>query len=109
MKITTLKGKQIDIAALRERHNATIAVGNAKLNARGDRIGRNGEIVKSKEEISQDYNDKNPNAVANGPSQISLKDISDEVFTPRQAIEHLEKQRDVAQQKSRRKTRDADD
>jgi len=109
MKITTLKGKQIDIAALREKHSATIALGNARMNTRGDRLGKNGEVVKSREEITKDYYDRNPNAVVSAPSPVSLKDISDEVLTPRQAIEHLEKQQAITPTKPRRKTRDSDD
>lgn len=87
-KILTLKGKRIDIAALRERNSATVAIGNGSMNARGDVIDRSGKVVKTKEQIGREYYDNNPKSVA--VSTISLKDISDEIMTPAQAIKALE-------------------
>ena len=48
---------------LQLRHETEIAVGNAKLNARGDEIGAGGKIVRTREELLQDYYNKNPRAV----------------------------------------------
>ena len=42
----TARGVQIDMNKLVTRNEMTIAVGNAKVNARGDKLGPNGEIVK---------------------------------------------------------------
>ena len=111
MKITPLKGKQIDITALRERHGAVVAIGNSKMNARGDLLGKGGVVIKSSEEISRDYFENNPNAVASSP--VSLKDISDEiVMTPKQAMAAYDDQRVEAASaiaKTKRKTRETDD
>ena len=51
----SMQGKQIDMDLLRQRNELTPAVGNAKVNARGDEIGPGGKIVRSKEEILKDY------------------------------------------------------
>lgn len=109
MKITTLKGKQIDITALRERHGASVAIGNSNMNARGDILGRGGVIVKSSEEVARDYYESNPNAVTSSP--ISLKDISEEiVMTPKEAMAAYDDKRvEAAASKAKRKTRETED
>ena len=46
------------------RHELTPAVGNMKVNARGDELGPNGEIVRTREQILQDYYKENPRAIS---------------------------------------------
>jgi hypothetical protein len=60
---TSVRGKEIDMEKLQLRHETEIAVGNAKLNARGDEIGAGGKIVRTREELLQDYYNKNPRAI----------------------------------------------
>jgi len=60
---SSVRGKEIDMEKLQLRHETEIAVGNAKLNARGDEIGAGGKIVRTREEILQDYYNQNPCAV----------------------------------------------
>jgi hypothetical protein len=60
---SSVRGKEIDMEKLQLRHETEIAVGNAKLNARGDEIGAGGKIVRTREELLQDYYNKNPRAV----------------------------------------------
>ena len=45
--------------ALMIANQKTVALGNAKMNARGDLLGKGGKIVKTREELNQEYN-KNP-------------------------------------------------
>jgi hypothetical protein len=47
----TMQGKTIDIDLLRQRNELTPAVGNTKVNARGDKIGSGGKIVQKREEL----------------------------------------------------------
>src|SRR5210317_937520 len=49
------QGKQIDMDMLRKKHELTPAVGNARVNARGDELGPGGQIVKKREEVIKDY------------------------------------------------------
>ena len=56
----SMQGKQIDMDMLRQRNELTPAVGNAKVNARGDELGPGGKIVRKKEELLKDYYDSNP-------------------------------------------------
>lgn len=48
-------GKQIDMDSLRLTHEETIAIGNMKVNARGDELGPGGEVVRSRNQIMDDY------------------------------------------------------
>ena len=50
-----MQGKEIDLDKLRIRNETTLAVGNARMNARGDELGANGQIVRKREEASTEY------------------------------------------------------
>ena len=43
----TMQGKPIDMDLLRQRNELTPAVGNARVNARGDELGPGGKIIYS--------------------------------------------------------------
>lgn len=58
-----MKGKEIDMEKLSLRNELTPAVGNARVNARGDELGQGGKILRTKEQILQDYYKNNPRAV----------------------------------------------
>ena len=51
----SMQGKSVDMDLLRQRNELTPAVGNAKVNARGDELGPGGKIVRPKEEVLKDY------------------------------------------------------
>jgi len=61
--IKSMRGKEIDMEKLNLRNELLPAVGNAKVNARGDEIGKGGQIVRTREEVLADYYKKNPRAV----------------------------------------------
>ena len=51
----SMQGKQIDMDLLRKRNEMTPAVGNARVNARGDELGPGGQIVRKKEDLLKEY------------------------------------------------------
>ena len=52
----TMQGKAIDMDLLRQRNELTPAVGNARVNARGDELGPGGKIIKKRDcRISRKY------------------------------------------------------
>jgi len=51
----SMQGKEIDIDKMRIRNETTVALGNAKMNARGDELGANGKIIRKREESSTEY------------------------------------------------------
>ena len=58
-----MQGKEIDMEKLALRNELTPAVGNAKVNARGDELGTGGQIVRKREDILADYYKNNPRSV----------------------------------------------
>lgn len=52
---TSMRGKEIDMEKMALRHELTPAVGNMRVNARGDLLGPGGQIIKTKEQIMDDY------------------------------------------------------
>ena len=65
----SMQGKQIDMDLLRQRNELTPAVGNARVNARGDELGPGGKIVKKREEVVKDYYQNNKPV----PDEIPVK------------------------------------
>jgi hypothetical protein len=60
---TSVRGKEIDMEKLSLRHEKTPAVGNVKVNARGDELGAGGKIVRTREQVLADYYKNNPGAM----------------------------------------------
>jgi cell division septation protein DedD len=52
---TTAQGKQIDIESLRLANEESIAVGNMKVNARGDKLGAGGTIAETRNQTQDSY------------------------------------------------------
>ena len=50
----TARGQTIDMESLRLANEETIAVGNMKVNARGDELGFGGKIVKTRKEVADE-------------------------------------------------------
>ena len=48
-------GKIVDMDQLRQKNELTPAVGNVRVNARGDELGPGGQIVKTREEVLKDF------------------------------------------------------
>lgn len=47
----SMQGKEVDMHKLIMQNELTVAVGNAKVNARGDELGPGGKIIKKREEV----------------------------------------------------------
>lgn len=60
---TTMRGKQVDMEQLNLKNETLPAVGNMKVNARGDQLGPGGQVVKTREQILSDYYKNNPRSV----------------------------------------------
>lgn len=67
----SMQGKEVDINRLMNQNELTMAVGNVKVNARGDELGAGGKIVRKREELLKE---------TDVPNQINIrpkKDVSD--------------------------------
>jgi len=61
--IRSMRGKEVDMEKLNLRNETLPAVGNMKVNARGDEIGQGGKIIRTREEVLKDYYKQNPRAM----------------------------------------------
>ena len=59
----TMQGKEVDMGKLALQNEMTVAVGNVKVNARGDELGPGGRIVRTREDVLQSYESANQNSV----------------------------------------------
>jgi hypothetical protein len=88
MKVMSMRGELLDVGRYLAMQEKQVAVGNGKMNARGDVIGRGGAVVKPREQVVSEYYAQNPKAIRN----VSLKDmgadpVSEQVFSPAEALE----------------------
>lgn len=79
---TTANGKQINLDALMAQNEDAIAVGNMKVNVRGDQLGPGGRVETPKEQVMKDYYKLNsPVAVDTPPQPHQVrkpKDLTDD-------------------------------
>ena len=61
--IRSMRGKEVDMEKLNLRNETLPAVGNMKVNERGDEIGQGGKIIRTREEVLKDYYKQNPRAM----------------------------------------------
>jgi len=77
-----MRGKKVDMDLLRKRNELTPAVGNARVNARGDELGAGGQIIKKREEIIKEY--YNQAGAVRGDSGRAKPKAADEVIAAEQ-------------------------
>lgn len=58
----TMQGKMVDMEKLMNQNELMPAIGNVKVNARGDELGPGGKIVRKREQVVAEYYEKNPTA-----------------------------------------------
>lgn len=79
----TAMGKNVDMSALAARHEHTRAVGNMRVNARGDSIDANGRIVKPvTEKVNEAYGKTVGNKSAQVKRQVTTKPKVELELTP---------------------------
>jgi hypothetical protein len=59
----SMQGKIVDMELLSQKNELAPAIGNIRVNARGDELGPGGKIVRKREEIMAEYYENNPSAV----------------------------------------------
>lgn len=66
------RGQPVDMDALAKKFEKEIALGNARMNAKGDIVGRGGKIIKTREQQLAEYKE------ANAPIKMGKVNISNE-------------------------------
>ena len=69
----TMQGKEVDMHKLAMQNETALAVGNVRMNARGDLLGPNGEILQKNEEALVAPVGGVPNQI-NAPKDVSGMD-----------------------------------
>ena len=89
---TTANGKRINIDAVISQNEESIAIGNMKVNARGDELGPGGKIERTREKVMSDYYKLNtPVATDHTPvARVAPKqDLVDDWVEPIQVQEEI--------------------
>ena len=86
---TSMQGKKVDMDLLRQRNELTPAVGNARVNARGDELGPGGKIIKKREDVLGEYYRDHPQAV---PNEIPGQGVSEPDAETKDAVEKVAKE-----------------
>lgn len=69
------QGRVVDMEKLRLANEEVIAVGNMKVNARGDQLGPGGKIVKTRNQIMKEYYSLNtPVSIPSKPERTAESD-----------------------------------
>jgi len=84
----SMQGKTIDMDLLRQRNELTPAVGNARVNARGDELGPGGKIIKKREEVNKEYyKAQAPMPNEDAVKRTAEKDLTDDWVEPEELDE----------------------
>jgi hypothetical protein len=59
--VKSMQGKNVDMEKLMRQHELMPAVGNARVNARGDELGPGGKIIRKREDVVSEYFTGKPN------------------------------------------------
>ena len=77
----SMRGKIVDMDLLRKKNELVPAIGNAKVNARGDELGPGGKIVKKREEIVKEFYEKNTKGVKDEVGRFKVAKKEESVVT----------------------------
>lgn len=84
----TARGEIIDMNALAMKHPTTPALGNAKMNARGDLLGQGGIVLKTQEQIEAEWKrNKEMKTASVGISPDIKKALPDNILPPSKKLE----------------------
>jgi ribosomal protein S17E len=65
-----MQGREVDMEKLMRQNELMPAIGNVRVNARGDELGPGGKIIKKREDVLAEYYENNPKAV---PESVKAK------------------------------------
>jgi len=94
----TANGKAINLDAIIAQNEESIAVGNMKVNARGDELGPGGRIERTRDKVMSDYYKLNTPVAADvipTPREAPKKDLVDDWIEPVLAIKDEEEIEEV--------------
>lgn len=78
-----MQGREIDLEKLMRENELMPAIGNMKVNARGDELGPGGQIIRKREDIVGEYYENNPNAAAAYAEPVSTTPATEATTLPK--------------------------
>jgi hypothetical protein len=93
----TANGKRINIDAVISQNEESIAIGNMRVNARGDELGPGGRIERTREKVMADYYKLNTPVATDlvaTPRESTKKDLVDDWVEPAVVKEEIENKTD---------------
>jgi len=81
-----MQGREIDFEKLVRQNELSPAIGNMRVNARGDELGPGGKIIRSREEIVGEYYENSINTVPK-KAPVVKKEVAPE---PKPELEEFE-------------------
>lgn len=60
----SMQGKEVDMHKLVMQNEMTVAVGNVRVNARGDELGPGGKIIRKREEVLKEASKAIPDQIS---------------------------------------------
>lgn len=101
----TMQGREIDMDLLRKKNELVPAVGNARVNARGDELGPGGKIIRKREDIVNDYYKSTQAVPSEAPAPKKKEDAKKEsTGTKEEAKTEQKKTRSTSRKKTSTET-----
>lgn len=69
----SMQGRSVDMDKLMSQHELMPAIGNVKVNARGDELGPGGKIIRKREDVMAEYYENNPKAIPETVKPVEIK------------------------------------
>ena len=83
----SMQGRPVDMEKLMSQNELMPAIGNVRVNARGDELGPGGKIIKKREDVMSEYYVNNPKAVPDNISTpVQTKVAETDTVKPAQEI-----------------------
>ena len=80
----SMQGKVIDMEKLMNQNELMPAIGNVRVNARGDELGPGGKIIRKREDVMAEYYDSTPAAKYESSKPVEPKPVA---VAPRTAVD----------------------
>ena len=81
----SMRGKIIDMDRLRNVNSGARALGNANLNARGDKLDQKGRIIRKREDIVNEYYSKKQQGI----QYVSINSLDSKFTDPKEKAREL--------------------
>lgn len=82
----TMQGREVDMDKLMSQNELMPAIGNIKVNARGDELGPGGKIIRKREEVLAEYYENNPKALKSQSGIVQAKSEDPTLSVVKQSV-----------------------